>query len=73
MSNQLAMSAFGTKQTSHHAQLMSAFGGKADISGAPIRCLFLTHSGPCRGCRQAPPISALQNPEGAVCETKSLG
>jgi hypothetical protein len=30
-----AMSAFGTKRTSPSAQLMSAFGGKADIANSP--------------------------------------
>src|SRR6516164_5405741 len=37
LGDQMRMSAFGTKQTSRHAQSMSAFGGKADIAS---KCLI---------------------------------
>ena len=39
------MSANSTKQTLMRAPLMSAFGGKADISHTSFQCPLMTHSG----------------------------
>jgi hypothetical protein len=36
LSNEFAMSAFGTKRTSRPAEPMSAFGGKADIAAGCV-------------------------------------
>src|SRR6516164_6842924 len=44
------MSAFGTKRTSRHAQPMSAFGSKMDITPDTPQCPLLTQSGHCLPC-----------------------
>ena len=40
-----AMSAIGTKRTSHASRLMSAIGGKADMRRAWRDVALMTHSG----------------------------
>jgi hypothetical protein len=57
------MSAFGTKQTSRHAQSMSAFGGKADIVRA------LTQSGHWLLAKLLP---TLDSAPACIMECKSL-